>query len=355
MFKTCYLHMKPTPAPPVVSGTAIHRIGRFHIIRELGRGAVGSVYLGHDPVIDRSVAIKTFQPRLTPAEKKQYEQQFINEARAAGRLSHPNIVTIFDASSECGATYIAMEYLQGQELSKLLDSGHRFTPDEVASIVWKIADALDYAHKNGVVHRDVKPANIFMTGNNQPKVVDFGIARAPNRVSGRPQQPDQPYTLFHNNLLGTPNYMSPEQALGRPADLRTDVYSLGVVMYEMLAGCKPFKSRDTTRLLQLIAYKNPQAPHAIDPRMPIMLSHIAMKAMSKRAEKRYQHAEEMALDIKRYLVKEKRSRQRLRHEMSMLEKPGPATATPTRRWVFWGGGAAMIVTLAVATGVKFLH
>lgn len=348
--------MKSSYAPPLASGNpAINRIGRFHIIRELGRGTVGSVYLGHDPVIDRSVAIKTFNPRLTPVEKKQYEQQFINEARAAGRLSHPNIVTIFDASSEPGATYIAMEYLQGRELSKLLDTGHRFTPDEVASIMWKIADALDYAHKNGVVHRDVKPANIFMVGDNQPKVVDFGIARAPNRVSDRPAQIDQPYTLFHNNLLGTPNYMSPEQALGRSADLRTDIYSLGAVMYEMLAGCKPFNAQDTTQLLQLIAYKNPPAPHALDARIPITLSHIVMKAMSKRTEKRYQHAEEMALDIKRYLIREKRSKRRLQQEMPMLEPSGPAVAGPARRRFFWLGCFAMIVMLAAVTGVKFLH
>lgn len=348
--------MKLFNAIPLASvSPAVNRIGRFHIIRELGRGTIGSVYLAHDPVIDRSVAVKTFNPRLTAGEKKLSEQQFINEARAAGRLSHPHIVTIFDASSEGGTTYIAMEYLQGRELSKLLDMGNRFTPDEVASIIWKIADALDYAHQNNVVHRDIKPANIFIVGEHQPKVIDFGIARAPNRLSDGPKHADKPYTLFHNNLLGTPNYMSPEQALGRTADLRTDIYSLGVVMYEMLAGCKPFSSKDPTQLLQHIAYKNPPSPHAIDARVPVMLSHIAMKAMSKRPEKRYQHAEEMVLDLKRYLVNEKKGRQQSHRKIPLLKQSEPATTTPNQNWFLWIVFFAMVGILAIVTQLNFLH
>lgn len=345
-----------------ISAPAI-RIGRFRIIRELGRGAIGRVYLAHDPVIDRSVAIKTFSSTLSPSQKRKHEQQFINEARAAGRLTHPNIVTIFDASSEGGTTYIAMEYLAGQELSKILDSGKRFTPDEVATVIWKIADALNYAHQHQVIHRDIKPANIFMVGDNQPKIVDFGIARCPNRVAE--EEAEQAYTLFCNNLLGTPNYMSPEQALGRAADHRTDIYSLGSIMYEMLAGCKPFKARNTAHMLQQIAQKIPPAPHALDPRLPLVLSHIAMKAMSKRPDSRYLHAEEMALDIKRYMVKEKRSRQRIQNEMPMLEQPDadaskaapeavPSPAQAGRRRLFWTSGIAAAGVLAYS-GLKLIQ
>lgn len=326
---------------------AISRIGRFYITRELGRGSIGTVYLAHDPVIDRDVAIKTFGTKPTPLEKKQQEQQFINEARAAGRLSHPNIVTIHDASSEGGITYIVMEYLQGRELNKLLDKEHRFSFDDIGSIIWKIADALDHAHKNGVIHRDIKPANIFMIGDHQPKIVDFGIARAPHRVSDQPAHVDQPYTLFHNNLLGTPNYMSPEQALGRDVDERTDIYSLGAVMYEMLAGRKPFHSTGTDQLLQLIAYKAPPAPHAINPTMPLVLSQIAMKAMSKRPEKRYQTAADMALDLKRYLSRERRARRR-------KEKSGSADGTDASLHTAAGFGPFFWTACAVLAGAAAL-
>ncbi len=343
------LSVRPAPSAPPAA-PSFNRIGRFHIVRELGRGAIGSVYLAHDPVIDRSVAVKTFNPRLTPAEKKQYQEQFINEARAAGRLSHPNIVTIFDASNENGVTYIAMEHLQGRELHKLLDGGSRFDGVEIATIVRKIAEALDYAHKNGVIHRDIKPANIFMLADNQPKLVDFGIARAPNRLPHQAANADQPYTLFHRNLLGTPNYMSPEQALGKPADGRTDIYSLGAVMYEMLAGRKPFASRDAEQLLQLIAYKSPPAPHELDPAIPLELSQIAMKAMSKRPEKRYQEAQEMALDLRRYLARQKRSRRRLRQQ-----PPGDDhLPEPRHGMLFWFGWAALAGAVALV-GAALLH
>jgi serine/threonine protein kinase len=243
-------------------------------------------------------------------------------------------------------------------LSKILDDGKRYTPDEVASIMWKVADALHYAHENGVVHRDIKPANIFMIDDNHPKLVDFGIARAPNRVSDQQQDQDAPYTLYRQgNLLGTPNYMSPEQAMKKPVDARTDVYSMGAVMYEMLAGCKPFKSSDTTQLLQQIAYKNPPSPREVNPKTPSALSHIVMKAMSKRPEKRYQNAEEMALDIKRYMVREKRL-QKEKKEMKeaiseSYSQTAPAPKAP-RNPAYALAGIAAISALMLA-GIYFLR
>lgn len=352
--------MTTTHAPALKSVTpAINRIGRFHVIRELGRGSIGSVYLAHDPVIDREVAIKTFNPKLSQLERRKYEEQFINEARAAGRLSHPHIVTIFDASSEGGSTYIAMEYLQGRELSRLMNKEHPFEIHEIAAIVWKVADALEYAHKNGVVHRDIKPANIFMVGDSQPKIVDFGIARAPNRVADQfAKTNDAPYTLFHNNLLGTPTYMSPEQACGEPADERSDVYSLGAVMYEMLTGTKPFQSRDTDKLLQMIAMKVPPAPHEVDPEVPVALSHIVMRAMSKRPEKRYQSAQEMALDIKRFLVKGKRSRPQNSQKMDEIDEQDDDDAvqdgaSSKRIWILLG--SLLAVGVAAVAGMFFLR
>ncbi|MDF3036521.1 MAG: serine/threonine protein kinase, partial [Paucimonas sp.] len=256
----------PKPSPRTASAT-LTRIGRFYITRELASGSAGTVYLARDPVLDREVAVKTFGSKLPPLEKKKRERYLINEARAAGRLSHPNIITIFDACADSNITYIAMEYLQGQELSLLLDKGHRFSYSDVASIVWRLADALAYAHQNEVVHRDLKPANIFMVSDRNPKIVDFGIARAPNRLPDEDSDldtEDNPHTLFKNNLLGTPNYMSPEQAQGKPADERSDIYSLGAVMYEMLTSRKPFQAKTTEDLLQAIAYKAPPPPNELN-------------------------------------------------------------------------------------------
>lgn len=327
----------------------MNRIGRFRIARELGRGAIGTVYLGHDPIIDRSVAIKTLNSRLPRKEIKKYEQQFVNEARAAGRLSRPNIVTIYDASIEAGTTYIAMEYLQGQELHKLLNAGHRFTMDDIAVIILRIADALNYGHKNGVIHRDITPANIFLAQDHTPKLVNFGIARLPNRLSD--QDTEQAYTLFKNNLLGTPNYMSPEQAMGRQADHRTDLYSLGVIMYEMLTGNKPFKSRDTNHLLQQIAFKVPTAPHLINSQIPIVLSNVAIKAMSKRPEKRYQTGQEIVQELRRFLAHTKRARSEARSEGNPPATPAPAHKAappePKRRLLFWVACAAGLGGLGI--------
>ncbi len=292
------------------SKDAVNRIGRFRIIRELGRGTIGCVYLGHDPVIDRDVAIKTFLPSMSAPERKRIEEQFINEARASGRLNHTNIITIYEAYSEGGTTYIAMEYLQGTELHRLLAAKHKFPASDVASIIYRLAGALDFAHRHDVVHRDIKPSNIFLLADNQPKLMDFGIARAPNRVADEyANSNDAPFTLYcKENLLGTPNYMSPEQATYSPVDHRTDIYSLGAVMYEMLTGCRPFMAENVEKLLEKIAHRAPKAPHEINPEVPEGLSAIVMKAMQKRPEKRYASAGEMAEEIKRYVLAGKRRR-----------------------------------------------
>jgi len=335
-------HASALKQVPAATAPELKRIGRFTVIRELGRGAIGVVYLAHDPVIDRQIAIKTFHPKLSQIERKRHEEQLINEARAAGRLSHPHIVTIFDANTEGGLTYIAMEYLKGRELSRLLAREHPFEINDIAAIIWKIAEALDYTHRNGVVHRDIKPANIFMVAENQPKIVDFGIARSPNRVADQlAKADDAPYTLFHNNILGTPTYMSPEQACGEAADARSDIYALGAVMYEMLAGRKPFQSRDTEKLLQMIALKTPPAPHEVNPEVPEALSQIVMKAMQRRPEKRYQHAHEMANDIKRHMVTARRSQP----ARPKQEKENNA-AGATRTLLTWLASLAGLLALA---------
>lgn len=349
-------------ASPVPEALAISRIGRFYITRELGRGAIGCVYLGHDPVVGRDIALKTFNPRLSSAERNRSAQHLINEARAAGRLSHPNIVTIYDASSEGSIPYIAMELLQGRELHRILDSGHRYTPSEVASIAWKLADALSHAHSQQVIHRDIKPSNIFMARDDYPKLMDFGIARAPNRIGGSEEIDTGPYTVFHpNSPLGTPYYMSPEQAQGKPADERSDIYSLGAVIYEMLVGHKPFESKNPGKLLQQIAYKAPPSPNELVPAIPAVLSQIVMKAMSKRPEKRYQDAEQLTLDLKRFLLNERRSRRKIAAQMPEPEaEVGTAVENDAgtevrvfnfRRWLRVMSMALAVAIVAFATGI----
>lgn len=343
-------------APSTAEKPAVNRIGRFSITRELGRGTIGCVYLAHDTVIGRDVALKTLNPRLPPAERSRHGTLLINEARAVGRLCHPHIVTIHDASGEGNTPYIAMEYLQGRELHRILDEGHRYTPDEVASIGWKLADALDHAHRNQVVHRDIKPSNIFIVRDDQPKLMDFGIARAPNRMGDANEPDDVGYTIFRpNSPLGTPNYMAPEQAQGKPADERSDIYSLGAVMYEMLAGRKPFEEDIPELLLQQIAYKAPPALGDLMPDVPERLAQIVMRAMSKRPEKRYQDAQKMARDLKRYLLQERQERRR----RSSLDNEDIAPVAPkaagvrslsARLWLMAASAAIIAVTLFVAAG-----
>lgn len=323
------------------------RAGRFYLTEKLGTGSNGTVFRGHDPVIDRDVAIKILNASGNAADKKQREQQFINEARAAGRLSHPNIVTIFDASSEGGTTFIAMEFLGGQDLKMMLAAGRTFDSIETTDIIQRIADALAYAHEKAVIHRDIKPGNIFILTNNQPKVVDFGIARAPNRLLDENQPAN--VTLFNNNILGTPNYMSPEQAMGKQVNAQTDIYSLGAVMYEMLTLQKPFQSNDIDKLLNQIAYKTPKAPSEINPAIPESLSRIVMKAMQKELSDRYQTAREMADDLQKVLDRDKR----LKRKRGKISQDGAENNTSTEsNTLLWLSLAAILIAIAFAVMVN---
>lgn len=337
----------PRPAGDQAGPTGPTRIGRFYVVKELGRGSIGTVYLARDPVIDRQVAIKTTLGRPTAVDKRVAEQQFINEARAAGRLAHPGIVTIYDACTEEGPVYIVMEFLQGRELHRLLENGKRFSVEDTVAIAIKICDAVQYAHEHEVIHRDIKPANIFLTDDMQPKLMDFGIARAPNRVQEGQNYDDAPYTMFQNNLLGTPNYMSPEQAMGKSVDKLTDIYSVAAIMYEMLTGQRPFQAEDTDKLLEMIAFKAPLPPHDVHDEIPVVLSQIIMKAMSKRPERRYQSAGDMAEDLRRYQLMDKRERQKARRDIESDQDaardgaaaPGAGQATKTQRKAGGTGGA----------------
>ncbi len=311
-------------------------VGRFRIKRLLGMGSMGAVFLAEDPVIHREVAIKTLNVNLTAQEARMFEETFLNEARAAGRLNHPHIVTVYDAGRIDGISYIAMEYLKGVELKELIARGEEFTMKQVAEIFIRVADALQYAHDNGIVHRDIKPANIFLTAKTNPKVLDFGIAQAATSFS----QSFMP-NPFGKNLVGTPNYMSPELLLGQPLDGRSDIFSLGVVMYEVLTRQVPFRGATFEDLTRAICTAHPTPPQDINPDVPLPIAKIVAKALAKNSSERYQSARELADDLRRYVATV-----RVRQIMSASANGGaPDMAyeeAPASRVGWWLGGAAAV-------------
>ncbi|OPY14314.1 MAG: Serine/threonine-protein kinase PknB [Syntrophus sp. PtaB.Bin001] len=260
-------------------------IGRYEILSVLGQGAMGTVYLGRDPMIQRTVAIKTM--RYGDGEDiSMSRSRFFREAEAIGSLSHPNIVTIYDVGEDRGIAYIAMEYLDGCDLSKYCEKEKLLTYPEVARIGREVAIALHYAHERGVVHRDIKPANIRLSSGGSVKVTDFGIARVV----------DLSVTQV-GTILGTPNYMSPEQIKGEAVDGRADLFSLGVVLYELLTGDKPFNGDNIATVMNNIANRTPIAIREKVPTVSETMAAIVEKAMRKNREERYQSGRELAEDL----------------------------------------------------------
>ncbi|MCX7627234.1 MAG: serine/threonine-protein kinase [Methylophilaceae bacterium] len=266
-------------------------LGRYQVEKELGKGAMGVVYLGTDPKISRTVAIKTMAlaQEFEPDELAEVKERFFREAETAGRLNHPNIVTIYDAGEEHDLCYIAMEFLKGKDLTPYTKPGHLLPIPRVMDIVLKVADALDYAHAHNVVHRDIKPANIMYemeTGN--VKVTDFGIARITDSSKTKTGM-----------VLGTPSYMSPEQLSGKKVDGRSDLFSLGVMTYQLTTGQLPFQGDSMATLMFKIA-NEPHAPATtLRPDLPPCLSAIIDKMLEKDFEKRYQRGAEIVADLRK--------------------------------------------------------
>lgn len=266
----------------------ISQLGRYEIISEIGQGAMGVVYKATDPLIDRIVAIKTINLGLAQEEKEEYEGRFYQEAKAAGRLSHPNIVTIYDVGKSGEVAYIAMEFLQGREIRDILNEGQILPVREVLDIVSQVALGLAYAHEHGIVHRDVKPSNIMMIRDGHVKITDFGIARMES-ASVRTQT---------GMVLGSPKYMSPEQVMGKLIDQRSDIFSLGVMLYEMLTGKAPFAGENVNAIMYQTLNAIPPPPSSLNPAVPDMLNFIVAKALAKGLEDRYQNAKDLADDLR---------------------------------------------------------
>lgn len=266
------------------------RLGRYRILGELGRGAMGTVYRAHDPLIEREVAIKTLHPNLPEDVIADVRQRFLREAKSAGRLNHPNIVTIFDVGEEDGVAYMAMELLEGRSLQQILGESAQLPFQTVADLVAQIADALDRAQQLGIVHRDVKPANIVVSASGHAKLTDFGVAYVPASTMTQT-----------GTMIGSPRYMSPEQVLGLPIDPRSDIFSLGVVLYELLAGRAPFVRLGDSTIFPLInrIAAEPHPPVTqLDPSIPAGFEVVLCKALAKKPEERYQRGGEMASDLR---------------------------------------------------------
>jgi serine/threonine-protein kinase len=266
----------------------ISNLGRYEIISELGQGAMGVVYKALDPLIDRELAIKTINLGLALEEKEEYEGRFYQEAKAAGRLSHPNIVTIFDVGKSGDVAYIAMEFLQGKELRDILNDGEKLPVEQILNIVYQVSLGIAYAHENGIVHRDVKPSNIMVGSDGHVKITDFGIARMESS-SVRTQT---------GMVLGSPKYMSPEQVVGKLIDQRSDIFSLGVVLYEMLTGKPPFVGENVNAIMYQTLNSIPPPPGSVNQSVPDMLNFIVAKALAKGLDDRYQSAKDFASDLK---------------------------------------------------------
>ena len=266
---------------------APRKLGKYEILRELGRGAMGVVYEAFDPSIERTVALKTIRrDQLEGDGAAEMITRFQREAKAAGRLNHPNIVAIYDFGEDGDTTFIAMEFVIGRELKNHFAQNERFPMEEITRIMGELLGALDYSHNFGVVHRDIKPANIIIRPNGQVKVADFGIARIESSQ----------YTQA-GSVLGTPAYMSPEQFMGQTVDRRSDIFSAGVVLYEFLTGEKPFSGTATTIMHKVLSV-DPPPPSRLNVQVPKPFDAVIAKAMAKRPDDRFKTAGEFAEAIR---------------------------------------------------------
>ncbi len=270
----------------------VTKAGRYEIVGELGRGAMGVVYKAMDPVIGRTVAVKTIRlsEQGTGLSRPELLSRFQTEARAAGLLTHPNIVVVFDAGEEDGLYYITMELVEGKSLQALLDGGHAFPLPRTLRIMEQTCSALQFAHERNVIHRDIKPANLMLTADDTVKVTDFGTAKI--LQFGTVQQTA--------HVMGTPSYMSPEQVKGRAVDGRSDIFSLGVMLYEMVTGEKPFPGQNITTVIYKIVNEAPVPPRQINPSIHPGISAVIMRALEKEPDQRYQNCREMLEDLRNY-------------------------------------------------------
>ncbi len=266
----------------------MEQVGRYEITGELGKGAMGVVYKALDPTIGRVVAFKTMRLDVSGMENVELVDRFRNEARSAGALHHPNLVTIYDAGEQDGLFYIAMEYIEGETLQSLLAERRVLPVEQIISVATQVCAGLDYAHSHGVVHRDIKPANVMIAADGTVKIMDFGVAKFGGGITNTGQ------------VLGTPNYMSPEQVKGKSLDGRSDLFSVGVMLYEMLTGERPFVGQNVTTIIYKIVNETLIPPRELDVTIHPGLSAVVTRALAKAPEERYQTGADLARDLRDY-------------------------------------------------------
>ena len=313
---------------------AIRKIGRYKIVSELGRGAMGVVYKAEDPNLDRTVALKTIHLEKDAEGGADYRKRFMLEAKAAGKLTHANIVTVHDFGEVDGIAYLAMELLEGTDLRKRVQQAP-IPPIEAVEIAGQVAEGLAFAHHRGIVHRDIKPANIMLLERGPAKIMDFGLARM--RLAD--------HKTSTGIVLGTPRYMSPEQISGQPVDHRSDIFSLGIVLWEMLTGRRLFSGTEMAQVSHSITYDEHEPPTRVNPDLPAMLDFVVARALKKDAAVRYQDADEMAADLHACLA-ELRAREEKPVEGESTKTLKLGEAEPTV-------GAPAAATIAVDTRLPF--
>lgn len=314
------------------------KIGKYTIQETLGKGSMGLVYKALDPDIDRTVAVKVvhFDAAAAGQDEENLRLRFMQEAKAAGRLCHPNIIAIYDIGREDGYLYIVMQYIEGKNIQQLLSAGRTFTPLETLNIIVPLCRALDFAHQNGVIHRDVKPGNIILDRSGQPFLADFGVAKLAQ------------VNLTRSGLVfGTPGYISPEQFMGEKIDGRSDLFSLGVMLYVLLTGQEPFARRgmELTTIMKRILTAVPDPPSKLRPETPRGFDVILNKALAKKPDKRYQTGQEMALALET-MTEEAGSTLLVRLDDRL--KPTARAKPDSRKFLTMASFATVIILTAVA-------
>ncbi|MGD8538062.1 MAG: serine/threonine-protein kinase [Candidatus Aminicenantes bacterium] len=319
----------------------MEKIGKYKITGELGKGAMGIVYKALDPDINREVAIKLIRVDVVSedSEKDEAHKRFLREAQSAGNLEHPNIITIYEVGKEDNQTFIVMQYVDGESLKEAIASGKRYSPVEVLDLMTCLCDALEFAHNNKIVHRDIKPGNILLDKQERPYLVDFGVARI--EMSTMTQS---------GTIVGTPSYMAPEQIQGTRVDARADIFSLGVIIYEMLTGKRPFEGDHITTIVYKIMNEEPTNIMEMKRDLPEGFEKVIKRALAKDPNKRYQSCKELAADLKKIGVWSDRtiSSGLQRSEVLGLQKKGK------NRRILVYAASLIILLLGGAVGAYYL-